>query len=287
MRDSQAKILGSHMDAVVDALSDIRGQGRTKSGDVLDVLDHRQTGPHFGTVDLDRLLVDVGLDDNAYQALIQAASGHMRVTIDRAINSGRKDLRGLTGQETSALAHIVQARGQALLADGRLKDKKTQMQHDALANLVQLGVGFAPIPGAKMIGKAAGDKVADYYNKVAALGYGKLTSELVGEARSGAEDTALAATDTDESAAYSLMHQMIQSSILDHGRFEDKNLDDQPFAPGGKIDPRIASEEHHYRGFRDWLEEHSDVLDIEQQGDLKYGSGHTHFNINMGLPLDA
>jgi hypothetical protein len=290
MRDSEAKILGAHMDAVVSALSDLGPHQRTKSGDVLDLMDHGQTAPHFSTVDLDRLLVDAGLDDQAYQSLIDAASGHMRLTIDQVINSNG-DAERLTGKEAAALAHIVQARGQALLADGRLKDKKAQMQHDRLANLVSLGVGFVPIPGAKNIGDniggKLGEKVADNYKKIAGIGYGKLTSQLVGEAQSGAEDRALTATDNDESAAYSLMHQMIQSSILDHERYEHKDLAGQPFAPNGKIDPKLASEEHHYAAFRKWLEGHSDVLGLEQQGDVNYGSGHTHFNVNMGLPRDA
>lgn len=186
---------------------------------------------------------------------------------------------------------MVQARGQALLADGRLKDKNAQIEHDALANLVSLGVGFAPIPGAKVIGDKLGgklgEKAADNYKKIAGIGYGKLTAQLIGEARSGAEDKALTATDNDESAAYNLIHQMIQGSILDHRKYEHKDLEGQPFSPNGKIDPKLASEEHHYAAFRAWLEQHSRILSLEQQGDVNYGSGHTHFNVNMGLPRDA
>jgi hypothetical protein len=287
MRDSQANILAAHIDAVISALGNTSGQERIKSGDVLDILDNGQTAPHFGTIDLDRILVDIGLNDDAYQTLIHAQSGHMRATVDQAIQGGTTDLKGLTGKEAAALAHMVQARGQALLADGRMKDKSAQMQHDALAGLVKLGLGFAPVPGANALANGAGNKAADFYKKIAAIGYDKLTTQLVGKASWGAEDRALVGADDDETAAYNLMHQMIQSSILDHGAFKHTDLNGKPFAPNGKIDPLLAAEEHHYAGFRKWLEKHSSVLSLEQQGDVTYSSGHTKFNINLGLPRDA
>lgn len=287
MRDSEANILASHIDDVIDSLGTPGGIERVRTGDALDLGKGGIKKPHFGTRDLDRILVDLGLDDNAYQTLINAQAGHMRSTIDQAINSGATDLKGLTGKEASALAHIVQARGQGLLADGRLEDKAAQMQHDALANAVKMGVGFVPIPGTAGLKDLAGDKIAGFYNQIAAMGYDKLSSQLAGQAKSGAEDKALTATTSDEIAASNLIHQMIQSSILDHGAFKHTDLKDQPFTSDGKVDPKLATEEHRYSAFRDWLEGHSHVLDLEQHGDTTYNSGHTAFNLNLGLPRDA
>jgi hypothetical protein len=287
MRDSEANILAYHIDAVIDSLGNPDGLKRIKSGDVLDVRKNGATTPHFGTADLDRILVDAGLDDGAYQTLINAQSGHMRATIDKAISEGATDLKGLTGKEVSVLAHIVQARGQGLLADGRLEDKRAQMRHDALAKIVQMGVGYVPIPGANLLKAAAGEKISDFYKQIAAMGYDNLSSKLAGQAGAGAEDKALTETTNDEVAASSLIHQMIQSSILDHGTYEHTGLHGQPFVRNGNIDPELAAEEHHYVAFRDWLESHSKVLELEQHGDTTYGTGHTSFNANLGLPRDA
>jgi hypothetical protein len=287
MRDSEANILAFHIDAVIDSLGNPDGLGRIKSGDVLDIGKYRATTPHFGTADLDRILIDAGLDDNAYQTLINAQSGHMKATIDEAIGKGATDLKGITGKEVSALAHIVQARGQGLLADGRLKDKQEQMRHDALAKIVQMGVGYVPIPGANLLKAAAGTNISDFYKQLAGMGYDNLSSKLAGQAGAGAEDKALTDTTDGEKAATSLIHQMIQSSILDHGKYEHTGLDGQPFMRNGKIDPELAAEEHYHAAFRDWLASHSKVLDLEQHGDSTYDTGHISFNRNLGLPRGA
>jgi hypothetical protein len=294
MRDSIGEIFAAHIDDVADSLGGRQGKGQDRAGSdaVLDSLRHGDTGAHFGTRDLDYVLTEAMSDDHAYEALIKAQTGRTRIIIDKAVAQGKghridsQAFLGLTGAEAATFGHILAARTQALRLQGRTEDEINKSNHDALADLVNTGVGFIPIPGMKLF-KPAGEKLTDYYSKFVSLGYGKFTEKLIGEAKGGAEDRELTKADSNKLATYNLLAQMIESSIFDHGKFEHSDLSGQPFVHNGHIEQPKDLPAKDLRAFRVWLAQHSGAALGESTAYSTYGSAGTIYNLNLGLPPDA
>jgi hypothetical protein len=294
MRDSIGIILAAHIDDVADALGGRQGQGqeRADSGSLLDELRHGKTGAHFGTKDLDYVLTDALSDDTAYNALIKAQTGRARIIIDKAVAQGKghhidsQHFLSLTGAEAASFGHILAARTQSLRLEGRTTDEINKSNHDAFADLVKTGVGFIPIPGVKLL-KPAGDRFADYYSKLVSLGYGKITDQLVASAKGGAEDSELTKANSNNLATYNLLAQMIESSILDHGKFEHSDLSGQPFLRNGKIVPPKDLPAKDLRAFRVWLAQHSGAAVGESTAYSTYDAATRMYNMKLGLPANA
>jgi len=294
MRDSMGRILAAHIDDVADSLGARQGKGQDRAGenDVLDNLRYGKSGAHFGTRDLDYILMDATINDNAYRALINAQTGRTRVVIDQAVAHGKGHhidadiFLGLTGAEAAAFGHILGARTQGLRLQGRTADEMKKNNHDALANLVSTGVGFIPVPGANTV-KLAGEKLADYYKKLSALGYQDVTNKLVGNAQGGEEDRDLTKATSNELATYNLLSQMIESSVFDHDKYEHKDLSGQPFMRNGKIEAPKDLSTKDLRAFRVWLAEHSGAAVGESTAYSTYSTANRIFNLNLGLPPDG
>jgi len=276
MRDSVANILGSHINEMNFAISNKRGDP-SAGNEVVDGM------AMFGAKDLSFVLLDTERDDGAYKTLLTDQAGYMRKDLDAgAGSSGTYDekiqqLRTRAGADSYVLGYLLQGRDEALVGEGKATDE----QSGAMADMVKDGLGLIPVPGGKL----------------AELGYDKFGSWLTDKMRTHAEIDAYGTADTYKLQNQTLVNQMVESTLVQHGVWP---TDHQPplVPPKGstvsaadwfvdqhthKIIPLDKMTEAQLVAFKQWAATSGSVPDVEQQAGGTNNDGGTDYKKWLGL----
>ncbi|RBQ21896.1 hypothetical protein DP939_04270 [Spongiactinospora rosea] len=239
---------------------------------------------------LDRLLAFVNRDEAAFDLLVRAHAEHMRAALNTipdlgsALERGDFDGDGTLSaaerahllnrhftnrivEEARLFGHLLETRAQALVAAGQ-DAKRTD---DSLRTMVRDSLGLLPLPGATLAGTLAkgafGDFLTKGHEKLTTTGYDQIAKHMAGT--SGMPlDMAYEDLSHNERAVERLTEQMIITTMLTNGMFDDDSVQGRTFATGGDpatIKPIKTMTSDEFRDFLKWARRNSEVSDLLQR----------------------
>ncbi|UBU09765.1 hypothetical protein [Nonomuraea gerenzanensis] len=285
-RDNMARILAEHTEDMVFA--HFQRHPRLPDDQLTGEVDGRATA-RFNPTDLDRVLLDVAIDDQAYQALLHAQLAHLRGGIDLGLATRDKDFTdNAIALDSAALGHLSEARRTALVGWGREADAADE----ALRKLVKEGVGLVPVPFAQQVGKLGINAADGIYESFIRDGYVKAGDWLVKQSGHAGGKTKEAYSDaaSDDIAAQELVKQMLASSAVAHGAYRRDDLNERFVIgdPPRVKDPILMSRDE-YDGFSRWLADNSTVPADFGEARQSADTGATTFqkNVRAGTSSDG
>ncbi|MFI7695068.1 hypothetical protein ACIBQ6_38790 [Nonomuraea sp. NPDC049655] len=282
IRDNMGRILGDHADDLSAAF--YKNAPRAADGELTSDNAGHSIG-RFGAADLDLVTLDLAADDRAYDNLLMGEIGHMRRDVDEAIMTGNETmLKNVVTNDARSLGHLMEARGQALIARGQEADAA-----DAeLMKLVEMGIGEIPVPGAGLVGKAGIEAAKAAYENFVKDGYTSAGKWMLDQAGHGGEHTVknVAEGAENEEVVDQLVRQMLESSAITHEHYDHKQLEGQPFVVGDppRVKPPASMNHDEYDAFLQWMERHTTIPSDfgDAQGMTRTGTGE--FTSHMRKP---
>ncbi|NJP91219.1 hypothetical protein HCN51_17450 [Nonomuraea sp. FMUSA5-5] len=281
-RLAMGRILAEHTDDIVFA--HFQRPPRLADDQLTGEVDGRATA-RFNATDLDRVLLDVAVDDQAYQALLHAQVAHLRGKIDYGLATRDRDMTdNMIVLDSGALGHLTEARRTALVSWG----KEADAADEALRKLVEAGAGLVPIPFAQQVGKLGINAADGLYESFVRNGYAKAGEWLVEQSGHAGRRTAEAFSEaaSNRAAAQELVKQMLASSAVAHGAYKREDLN-QRFVTGDppRVKDPILMSRDEYDGFSRWLTDNSTVpTDFgEAQQSVSVGADTFQDNIKAGI----
>jgi hypothetical protein len=277
-RDNMGRILAEHIDDMV--FSHFQRHPRLSDDQLTGEVGTRPTA-RFNSTDLDHVLLDVAVDEQAYQALLHAQVAHMRGGIDHGLATRDRDATDNTiALDSAALGHLMEARRTALVSWG----KEADAADEALRKMVQGGLGLVPIPFAQQVGKL-GVKTADtIYESFVKDGFVRAGDWLVKQSGHDGGKAMRAYGDAASSdiAARELVKQMLASSAVAHGAYERDDLD-QPFVAGDppRVKNPLLMSRDDYESFTHWMAKNTTVPADHQEAQQGAATGADTFQKNI------
>jgi hypothetical protein len=285
-RDNMGRILAEHIEDMVFA--HFQRNPRFPHDQLTGDADGRPTA-RFNSTDLDRVLLDVAIDDRAYEALLHAQVAHMRGKIDHTLATRDKDKTDNTiALGSAALGHLTEARRTALVSWG----KEADAADGALRKLVEKGVGLVPIPFTQQVGKLGLKAADEIYDTFVKDGYVKAGDWLVKQRghAGGQAEQAYSDAASNGIAAQELVKQMLASSAAAHGAYRRDDLNER-FLIGDppKVKDPVLMGRDEYDSFTRWLADNTTVpADYgEAQQSAATGAATFQNNVKAGMNVDG
>ncbi|MCP2355221.1 hypothetical protein HD597_002241 [Nonomuraea thailandensis] len=283
VRDNMGRILAEHIEDMVFA--HFQRHPRLPDDQLTGDFDGRPTA-RFNSTDLDRALLDVAIDDRAYEALLHAQVAHWRGKIDHALAMRDRDRTANTiALDSVALGHLTEARRTALVSWGQDADAAD----GALRKLVERGVGLVPIPFAQQVGKLGLKAADEIYDGFVKDGYAKAGDWLVKQCGHAGGKTEVAYSDaaSNDIAAQELVKQMLASSAAAHGAYRRDDLNERFMIgdPPRVKEPSLMGRDE-YDGFTRWLADNTTVPADYGEAQQSAAAGAVTFRNNVKAGMD-
>jgi hypothetical protein len=190
------------------------------------------------------LLADTVQDDQAFNALIKAQVGHLRVELDHLYKTG-EDVTDLIHADAKALGRLLALRKAMMSARSGSEDATNTDFKD----LINDGLGLVDVPGMDRLPKGVSDVANFGKNQL----YEKVGDFLVTQMGDHSEaNNTDAKRLTDEQAIKNLVKQLLVSSAAFNIKFSPKDLRGMSFARDGKIIPPSTWSDAQLERFIEW-----------------------------------
>jgi hypothetical protein len=219
----------------------------------------------MNAADLDYLLLDLSRDGSAFTALLNAQVGHARSAIDNAVAKDPSHLGDVLSDEVDVFGHLLEARGQTVLAETR----RVEGINAEFASMVAEGIGYVPIPYSGKIGSLAKGALGELIGSGASSAYHDFTKgqydkfgNWLTKSAEAKPISGITIPTTDAESVQRLVNQMIISSTLTHGRYESSDLAGKSFATNEhppQLRPLNSLTGQQYENFMDWTTHHSHI----------------------------